>query len=95
MLEFTRRTNVTHMLMFTRKINITHDEELWTQDETTLYTSYICTICGRRCVSRNDMKRHVRVHTGERPYVCEHCGRAFKIKHHLKDRVRVHLKDLM
>ena len=71
------------------------DEELWTKDETSRYTSYICNICGRRCVSRNDMKRHVRVHTGERPYVCEHCGRAFKIKHHLKDHVRVHLKDLM
>ncbi len=41
---------------------------------------YRCNFCGKMCKHKNDMKKHVRVHTGERPYKCEKCGISFTQK---------------
>ena len=36
-----------------------------------------CETCNKGFASRNDLTKHVRTHTGERPYKCADCGAAF------------------
>ena len=41
----------------------------------------ICMFCTRKFWSAEDLRRHVRTHTGERPYSCDICQRTFTLKH--------------
>lgn len=40
--------------------------------------NYVCDACGKAFLSKSDVIKHVRTHTGERPYTCEHCNVKFK-----------------
>ncbi|XP_058506344.1 ras-responsive element-binding protein 1 isoform X3 [Solea solea] len=52
----------------------------------------ICGICNKRFWSLQDLTRHTRSHTGERPYQCQTCERTFTLKHSLVRHQRVHRK---
>uniref|UniRef100_A0A3Q3KLF7 C2H2-type domain-containing protein n=1 Tax=Monopterus albus TaxID=43700 RepID=A0A3Q3KLF7_MONAL len=52
----------------------------------------ICSVCGKRFWSLQDLTRHMRSHTGERPYQCQTCERTFTLKHSLVRHQRIHLK---
>ena len=41
----------------------------------------ICLFCQRKFWSAEDLRRHVRTHTGEKPYECDICHRKFTLKH--------------
>ena len=41
----------------------------------------ICLFCSRKFWSAEDLRRHVRTHSGERPYSCDICNRKFTLKH--------------
>ena len=41
----------------------------------------ICAFCTRRFWSAEDLRRHVRTHTGDRPFKCDVCQRRFSLKH--------------
>merc|ERR1719412_581832 len=41
----------------------------------------ICLFCSRKFWSAEDLRRHVRTHTGERPFSCDICSRRFTLKH--------------
>ena len=40
-----------------------------------------CLFCSRKFWSAEDLRRHVRTHTGEKPYECDICHRKFTLKH--------------
>ncbi|XP_024135551.1 ras-responsive element-binding protein 1 isoform X2 [Oryzias melastigma] len=52
----------------------------------------ICSVCGKRFWSLQDLTRHMRSHTGERPYKCQTCERTFTLKHSLVRHQRIHQK---
>lgn len=49
-----------------------------------------CNQCEKRFSSRCGLKKHQRVHTGERPFKCSHCDRKFMCAGSLKWHVRTH-----
>uniref|UniRef100_A0A8D8YP02 Zinc finger protein 64 homolog, isoforms 1 and 2 n=1 Tax=Cacopsylla melanoneura TaxID=428564 RepID=A0A8D8YP02_9HEMI len=48
---------------------------------------FVCFNCSYHCHVSQDMKRHIRTHTGEKPYKCEYCSyrsaRSSNLKQHV------------
>ncbi|CAH2094919.1 unnamed protein product [Euphydryas editha] len=38
---------------------------------------YICVMCAKNFANSQNLKQHIRIHTGERPFVCPQCGKRF------------------
>lgn len=49
-----------------------------------------CPDCNKLCKSNSELKRHRRMHTGERPFTCEECNKRFNYKSSLLEHLRVH-----
>lgn len=45
---------------------------------------YACNFCYRSFTAKNNLKRHVRLHTGSRPYRCTQCSQTFARRDDLK-----------
>uniref|UniRef100_A0A8C7DT02 C2H2-type domain-containing protein n=1 Tax=Oncorhynchus kisutch TaxID=8019 RepID=A0A8C7DT02_ONCKI len=43
----------------------------------------ICPQCEKRFSHQHHLKRHLKVHTGERPFACTHCGKRFSERSYL------------
>lgn len=48
---------------------------------------YLCHFCKKEFLGGNDLRKHIRIHTDERPFECTHCGQKFRqggcLKNHI------------
>ena len=50
-----------------------------------------CTTCGKNFISGYVLRRHLKIHSGEKPFTCPTCDRTFSRKDHMKSHIlRVH-----
>ena len=50
----------------------------------------VCEVCGRGCPDESKLKRHMRVHTAEKPFTCGTCQKGFTRQENLNDHLRMH-----
>ncbi|XP_053289974.1 zinc finger protein 770 [Pleuronectes platessa] len=53
--------------------------------------SHQCRSCSKGFPSPSKLRRHMMIHTGQRPFSCELCGKRFRQKTHLRVHCRTHL----
>ncbi|XP_029643971.1 zinc finger protein 433-like [Octopus sinensis] len=57
------------------------------------HSVFTCNICYRTFTARNNLKRHIRLHTGYKPYTCNICSSSFTRKDDLKFHLLKHNYD--
>ena len=54
------------------------------------FDSKECPICKKIIKCKENLVRHMKIHTGERPFACSECGRRFTQKQHVIDHMVLH-----
>ncbi|XP_063703747.1 zinc finger protein 568-like [Culicoides brevitarsis] len=54
----------------------------------------VCSVCGKAMKSKQSLKVHMRIHTGEQPYECNFCSRKFADRGNYRVHMKQHEKEL-
>ncbi|ESO12194.1 hypothetical protein HELRODRAFT_62097 [Helobdella robusta] len=57
------------------------------------YSLYSCKICFKSFMSKSNLDRHLRLHTGFKPYHCSKCNKSFTRKDHLTSHQSNHFSN--
>ncbi|UMM14241.1 hypothetical protein L5515_002129 [Caenorhabditis briggsae] len=49
-----------------------------------------CTVCSKILTRKNDLDRHMKIHTGKKDFICPECGKGFRLKCTLKNHMATH-----
>lgn len=49
--------------------------------------NYQCALCLKKFLGSNDLRKHIRIHTNERPFTCKECNRGFRQAGSLKNHI--------
>ncbi|XP_034747454.1 zinc finger protein 2 homolog isoform X2 [Etheostoma cragini] len=60
------------------------------EHDSTIKKPFTCSLCGRRFVQMEHLKRHIRTHTGEKPFSCSICNKYFTERGSVKTHMIIH-----
>ena len=53
--------------------------------------AFECLTCGKKFVTSEHLRGHIRSHTGEKPFKCKICGKSFSLRGNVSTHMKLHL----
>ncbi|CAL4183468.1 unnamed protein product, partial [Meganyctiphanes norvegica] len=71
----------------------TKEEEFMQAPKNKMEKNISCPVCDVKLALKSSMKKHLMIHSGERPFTCFECMATFRQKGHLKAHISIHTKE--